>query len=588
VFDLGTDDDAITSDDSTNYDPPKISGQDDNVDLISHTLTTDNSANYDPPKIHQVISGQEGNFNVIPHDSDVGLEYDKGMFYTSTSFSNSIKNPTDNQSEIEQATSFEHSIAADEQAGLILQQLHDKVRLYYHLFQSDSSFLLTCHHYLFTYRTLDQRLLQSIDHINSWLRSVEEAKQVLLHHIQQEQEAAGTFFSISTNLRGDTQEDSSYHPTGTTSLTSAYLTPSTMFTTSSSTPTDDSSLTSKSTMGTSIYPTSTNDPCTDTDRTTSVNPSSNSSQSSSITTTTVLLAVLDLVSHDETVTSDNSANYDPPMFQVITGQDDNFDVISHTLTSDNSANYDPPKIKVISCQDGNVDVILHDSNIGVKHDKEMFYTSTSFFNSKKEPTNNQTEIEPATVFDHSIAVDEQAGLILQQLHDKVRQHYQLFQSDSSFLLTCHHYLFTQMTLDQRLLHSTDHLNSWLRSVEEAKQVLRHHTQQEQAAARTFFSITTNLRGDTTENFSYHPTTTSLMSTYLTPSKTYTLSSSTPTEDSSLISTSTMDTSIYSTSTNDPCTDTDRTISVNPSSNCSQSSSSSMSTTKVSMRQHCSM
>jgi hypothetical protein len=249
VFDLGTDDDAITSDDSTNYDPPKISGQDDNVDLISHTLTTDNSANYDPPKIHQVISGQEGNFNVIPHDSDVGLEYDKGMFYTSTSFSNSIKNPTDNQSEIEQATSFEHSIAADEQAGLILQQLHDKVRLYYHLFQSDSSFLLTCHHYLFTYRTLDQRLLQSIDHINSWLRSVEEAKQVLLHHIQQEQEAAGTFFSISTNLRGDTQEDSSYHPTGTTSLTSAYLTPSTMFTTSSSTPTDDSSLTSKSTMG---------------------------------------------------------------------------------------------------------------------------------------------------------------------------------------------------------------------------------------------------------------------------------------------------------------------------------------------------
>jgi len=116
-------------------------------------------------------------------------------------------------------------------------------------------------------------------------------------------------------------------------------------------------------------------------------------------------AVLDLGTDDDAITSDKGANYDQPKSQGFSGQDDNVDVISHTITSDNSANYDPPKIQVISGQNDNGDVIPHDSNIGVEHNKEMFYTSPSISNAKKEPTDNQAEKKPATAFGHSIALD---------------------------------------------------------------------------------------------------------------------------------------------------------------------------------------
>jgi hypothetical protein len=52
------------------------------------------------------------------------------------------------------------------------------------MFNENQSFILQCHQYLFTDRTLDQHLFHSYDHISCWIRSVEEAILVVAHHDQ--------------------------------------------------------------------------------------------------------------------------------------------------------------------------------------------------------------------------------------------------------------------------------------------------------------------------------------------------------------------------------------------------------------------
>ncbi len=51
--------------------------------------------------------------------------------------------------------SIVHGQTVEEQASILLGQLHDKVQSYYATFTTTSSFILTHHHYLFTARTLD-------------------------------------------------------------------------------------------------------------------------------------------------------------------------------------------------------------------------------------------------------------------------------------------------------------------------------------------------------------------------------------------------------------------------------------------------
>jgi hypothetical protein len=127
-----------------------------------------------------------------------------------------------------------HGATAYDQAAVILQHLHEKVWQYYNQFQQDTSFLLPRHHHLFTRQTLDQRLSHSHNHLNSWLRSVEEARQVLAHQIHQEQ-AISRFFGSSGHHLDDASDDSIYQPNlGSPSITSTTYTATTL-------PTSDSS-----------------------------------------------------------------------------------------------------------------------------------------------------------------------------------------------------------------------------------------------------------------------------------------------------------------------------------------------------------
>jgi hypothetical protein len=72
--------------------------------------------------------------------------------------------------------------------------------------EHNPSFLLQCHSYLFTSKTLDQQLNMSYDHMQCWLQSVSEAHQVLLLHDDILQAEANSFSSY--------QEDSEHTTSG--------------------------------------------------------------------------------------------------------------------------------------------------------------------------------------------------------------------------------------------------------------------------------------------------------------------------------------------------------------------------------------
>jgi hypothetical protein len=135
-----------------------------------------------------------------------------------------------------------HGASVDDQANILLGHLHQRVHDYYHKFQLDQTFLLPRHHYLFQRRTLDQCLAHSYDHIKCWLDSVEEAEQVLAHHVQQQHAISDLFFPL-TRPRADSSQDSTYLPSKT-SITTGILTLATERTTLSSPEEDSSSLSS--------------------------------------------------------------------------------------------------------------------------------------------------------------------------------------------------------------------------------------------------------------------------------------------------------------------------------------------------------
>ncbi len=70
-------------------------------------------------------------------------------------------------------------------AAKIKESIHNQVCSLYSTFQSNSTFILSCHHYLFTSRSLEQCLKLDIDSITCWTRSVDDAQQALFHHYTQ-------------------------------------------------------------------------------------------------------------------------------------------------------------------------------------------------------------------------------------------------------------------------------------------------------------------------------------------------------------------------------------------------------------------
>ncbi len=88
-----------------------------------------------------------------------------------------------------------HGATDQEMADKIKGKTIDKVKSLYTTFQSTPQFILPRHHYLFTTRTLDQRLRLDIDSLNCWVRSVEDAIQTLHHQEIQQRLHSTRFFA---------------------------------------------------------------------------------------------------------------------------------------------------------------------------------------------------------------------------------------------------------------------------------------------------------------------------------------------------------------------------------------------------------
>lgn len=114
-----------------------------------------------------------------------------------------------------------HGATDQEKADKIIEQTATKVREFYSKFTTTPTFILQRHHYLFTSRTLSQRLKLDIDSMNCWIRSVEDAVQALRHHEQQQRAHSSRYFApffVAGHLQpADTETEND----------STYLTPST-------------------------------------------------------------------------------------------------------------------------------------------------------------------------------------------------------------------------------------------------------------------------------------------------------------------------------------------------------------------------
>jgi hypothetical protein len=88
-----------------------------------------------------------------------------------------------------------HGSNDKEMAAIIKKAPTDKVREYYNTYRTTPTFILPHRHYLFTSRSLDQRLKLYIDSLNCWIRSVKDAIQALIHHNNQQRQQSARYFA---------------------------------------------------------------------------------------------------------------------------------------------------------------------------------------------------------------------------------------------------------------------------------------------------------------------------------------------------------------------------------------------------------
>jgi len=87
---------------------------------------------------------------------------------------------------------------------------------------------------------------------------------------------------------------------------------------------------------------------------------------------------------------------------------------------------------------------------------------------------------------HGATVEEQVNRQLDTLWQQITTYYQAYADNSNMILSRHHYLFTTRTIEERLSSPYDIMAAWIRSVEEAIQVLQHNTASLKAEAHQIF------------------------------------------------------------------------------------------------------
>jgi hypothetical protein len=119
-----------------------------------------------------------------------------------------------------------HGSTVEETVSAQINLLHGKVAYHYNQYQENTAYVLPCYEYLFTQRSLEDRLKLSHDSITCWLRSVSEAHQILAFQQRHLQETAASFFNLlhpsRSTLNTTSDSDSSYTPSNTQSISSTF------------------------------------------------------------------------------------------------------------------------------------------------------------------------------------------------------------------------------------------------------------------------------------------------------------------------------------------------------------------------------
>jgi hypothetical protein len=114
---------------------------------------------------------------------------------------------------------------------------------------------------------------------------------------------------------------------------------------------------------------------------------------------------------------------------------------------------------------------------------------------------------------HGSTIEETVRLQMATLHDKVQQHFAAFVENPSYVLQRHQ--LTQKPLEARLKMSYDSIQCWIRSVDEARQVLQHHDAPLRQSSVPFFQSFHNPMANHLQDHSFSSDSTYDPSTHLT-------------------------------------------------------------------------
>jgi hypothetical protein len=106
-----------------------------------------------------------------------------------------------------------HGATVAEQAKQKMDQMRAQITDYYTAFSENNTIILPCHKFLFHTRSLKERLQASYDTQAAWIRSVEEAINVIRHHDNNLREVSQVFFPAinqSDTVLLDSESDSTY------------------------------------------------------------------------------------------------------------------------------------------------------------------------------------------------------------------------------------------------------------------------------------------------------------------------------------------------------------------------------------------
>jgi hypothetical protein len=103
---------------------------------------------------------------------------------------------------------------------------------------------------------------------------------------------------------------------------------------------------------------------------------------------------------------------------------------------------------------------------------------------------------------HGDNMQAKSKLVLSELQTKVEAAYKKFEEEPSHILPRHHYLFTNLSIEQRLSQPYDNIQCWLRSITATELSLELHIRQQQRSASFFFLVDNTTSNDSTYEKSF--------------------------------------------------------------------------------------